>query len=215
MSAQEASVMYARSSTITARPSSIDDGITHVREQTMTALMQMPGCVGLSLLVDRDAGRCIATSSWDSEDAMRSSAAAVDSLRTMAAERFGGSLETVQEWEIAVLHREHSAGNGACVRCAWLQAPMGEMEQTIDAFIHTVLPEVEGMDGFCSASLFVDRSSGRTVGATAWDSRAAMDASREGMHQMRTDTAKRLGSSILDVQEFDLAIAHLRVPELV
>jgi heme-degrading monooxygenase HmoA len=181
----------------------------------MPALMEMPGCVGLSLLVDRDSGRCIATSSWESEDAMRSSETAVDSLRRMAADQFGGSLDTVEEWDIAVLHREHPSMEGTCVRCAWLQSPMGEMEQTIDAFIHTVLPEVEGMTGFCSASLLVNRSSGRTVGATAWDSRAAMDASREGTHQMRTNTASRLGSTILDVQEFDLAIAHLRVPELV
>jgi quinol monooxygenase YgiN len=215
MSAQEASMMYARSSTISARPSSIEDGIAHVREQTMPALMEMPGCVGLSLLVDRDTGRCIATSSWENEDAMRSSETAVGSLRSMAAEQFGGSLEKVQEWDIAVLHREHSSMEGTCARCAWLQSPMGEVDQTIDAFIHTVLPEVEGMNGFCSASLFVDRSSGMTVGATAWDSREAMDKSRAGTHQMRTNTASRLGSTILDVQEFDLAIAHLRVPELV
>jgi quinol monooxygenase YgiN len=207
--------MYARSSTISARPSSIDDGIAHVSEQTMSALLEMPGCIGLSLIVNRDSGRCIATSSWESEDAMRHSESAVDALRMMAAQQFGGSLETVQEWEIAVLHRDHAAMDGTCVRCAWLQAPMGELDQSIDAFVHTVLPEAEGMDGFCSASLFVDRSSGRTVGATAWDSRSALDASRDGMHQMRTNTASRLGSTILDVQEFDLALAHLRVPEMV
>lgn len=207
-------MMYARSSTISARPSSIDDGIAHVREQTMSALMEMPGCVGLSLLVNRDSGRCIATSSWESEDAMRQSESAVDGLRRMAAEQFGGSLEKVEEWDIAVLHREHTAMDRACVRCAWLQAPMGEIEQTIDAFIHTVLPEVEGMSGFCSASLFVNRSTCVTVGATAWDSREALDASRDSTHQMRTNTAGRLGSTILDVQEFDLAIAHLRVPEM-
>jgi quinol monooxygenase YgiN len=208
-------MMYARSSTISARPSSLDHGIAHVREQTMPALMEMPGCVGLSLLVDRNSGRCIATSSWESADAMLAIEAAVDSLRTIAADRFDGSLEQVEAWDIAVLHLERPSMEGTCVRCAWLQSPMGEMEQTIDAFIHTVLPEVEGRNGFCSASLFVDRSSGRTVGATAWDSRSAMDASRDGMHQMRTNTASRLGSTILDVQEFDLAIAHLRVPELV
>lgn len=207
--------MYARSSTIIAQPQSLDEGIRFVHEETMPALMKISGCLGMSLLVNRDTGRCIATSSWDSEEAMRSSADSAGSLRSMATDRFAGSVDKVEEWEIAVLHREHQASDGACVRCAWLQAPMGELEQTIDAFVHTVLPEVEGMDGFCSASLFVDRSSCRTVGATAWDSRDALDASRDATNQMRTNTAGRLGSTVLDVQEFDLAIAHLRVPELV
>jgi len=207
-------MMYARSSTISALPLSIDDGIGHVREQTMPSLMAMPGFVGLSLLVNRDSGRCIATSSWESEEDMRSSESVVDSLRRMAADHFGGSLEKVEEWEIAVVHREHAAMEGAWVRCAWLQPPMGEVDQTIDAFLHTVLPAVEDMHGFCSGSLFVNRSSGVTVGATAWDSQAALEASREGTHQMRMNTTSRLGSTILDVQEFELAIAHLRVPEM-
>lgn len=146
---------------------------------------------------------------------MRGSEAAVGSLRTMAAEQFGGSLETVNEWDIAVLHREHAAGDGACVRCAWAQLPAGELDRMIDTFAHTALPEVEGMTGFCSASFFVDRSSGRTVGAMAWDSRDAMDASRDTLDEMRSAAITRLGGTVLDVQEFDLAIAHLRVPELV
>src|SRR5689334_17523366 len=93
VSAQEASEMYARSSTIHAQPLSLDEGIMYVREQTMPALMQIPGCIGLSLLVDREFGHCIATSSWESEDAMRASADAADSLRTMATGRFAGSVE--------------------------------------------------------------------------------------------------------------------------
>lgn len=207
--------MYARSSTISAQPSSLDEGITHVREQTMPALMQMPGCVGLSLLVDRSSGRCIATSSWDSEDAMRASEGAVDSLRSMAADRFAGRLETVEEWDIAVLHREHSAMDGSCVRCTWMQCQMGGLDQLIDTFVHTVLPEVEGMGGFCSASLFVDRMSGRAVSATAWDTHAAMEGSRQSADQLRTHTMTRLGGTVTGVEEFELSIAHLRVPEMV
>lgn len=207
-------MMYARSTTIVAQASAIDDGITYLREQTMPALMTIDGCVGLSLLVDRESGQCIATSAWESEQAMRASESEVAPIRSDAGERLGGTIGRVEEWEIAVLHREHAAADGACVRCTWLQSPTDTTDLAIDTFKTYVLPRAEQMDGFCSASLFVDRASGQAVSATAWDSRAAMEAGREQASQLRTATAGQIGAEIVDVVEFDLAVAHLRVPEM-
>ena len=54
--------MYGRSTTIEGQPSLIDEGIDYVRDVVMPALRRMDGCIGLSLLVDRGSGRCIALS---------------------------------------------------------------------------------------------------------------------------------------------------------
>ncbi|MDT5106825.1 MAG: hypothetical protein QOI25_4338, partial [Mycobacterium sp.] len=67
-------VVYARSTTINAQSGSIDAGIAHIRDEVLPALRQLDGFVGLSLMVDRDSGRCIATTAWANEDAMRESA---------------------------------------------------------------------------------------------------------------------------------------------
>ena len=104
--------MYARSTTIQGQPSSIDAGIAHARDSVMPALEGIDGCVGLSLLVDRTSGRCIVTSSWESEEAMRASEEAIRPIRDRAAELLGGSRQ-VEEWEIAAMHREHRASEGA------------------------------------------------------------------------------------------------------
>src|SRR5271170_675195 len=69
--------VYARSTTIQAQPLSVDIGIAHVRDVVMPALQEIEGCVGLSLLVDRQSGSCIATSAWESMQAMRASAGRV------------------------------------------------------------------------------------------------------------------------------------------
>ena len=67
-----------------------------------------------------ESGRCIATTAWEAEEAMRASAEQVAPVRDRAAEMFGGSAN-VEEWEIAVLHRDHRSGEGACVRATWLK----------------------------------------------------------------------------------------------
>ena len=47
-----------------------------------------------------------------------------------------------------------------------------------------------------------------------FDSRKAMDRTREQAKELRNARTRELGADIVDVGEFDLAIAHLRVPEM-
>ena len=74
--------------------------------------------------------------------------------------------------------------------------------------------ELEQTPGFCSASLLVNRSAGLCCATTAWETREAMEASRPTADNMRSRTASESGGEIVDVHEFDLAYAHLHVPEM-
>ncbi|MBF6195818.1 MULTISPECIES: hypothetical protein [Nocardia] len=206
--------MYARSSTIAAQPSSMDDGIAYLRDEVMPNLPQLEGWVGLSLLVNRSTGRCIASTSWESQQALHASRGRAQQLRDGLARQLGGVVERVEEWDIAVMHRDHPADDTACARCSWVQVDPGQVERLIDTFRMEVLPQIETLDGFCSASLFVDRDSGRGVGAMVWSSREAMDATREHSNRIRSAATQRVGANVLEVGEFDLAFAHLRVPEM-
>jgi quinol monooxygenase YgiN len=205
--------VHARSTTFQARASEIDAGIRYVTQEVMPAIMAMEGCIGLSMLVNRESGRCIATSAWADEQSMRAADAALRPMREQAGTILGGSPQ-VDEWEIAVLHRDHRTSDSTCVRCTWLQTDDG-LDDAIERFRSEVLPTAEGMAGFCSASLMVDRQSGRAVSSVTWDSREAMEGSREAATQLRTRVAEASGAQVQDVAEFDLALAHLRVPELV
>ncbi|MBV9321482.1 MAG: antibiotic biosynthesis monooxygenase [Mycobacterium sp.] len=206
--------MYARSTTIEAQPSSIDAGITHIRDEVMPALQEVEGFVGLSLMLDRESGRCIATSSWETQEAMHASADRVRPTRDRAAQTFGGS-PTVDEWEIAVLHRDHRSGPGACVRATWLKVRPDQFDRAIEFYRESVLPAIEGLEGFCSASLLLDRTSWRAVSSSTFDSADAMQRNGDQARSLRTARLRDLGADQLDVGEFELAIAHLRVPELV
>ena len=205
--------MYARTTTVQAQPSSIDTGIAHVRDTVMPALDEgVEGYTGLSLLVDRSSGRCIATSAWQSEEAMRASAESIRPIR-YPADVFGGTAD-VEEWEIAALHRDHRSRDGACVRATWIKVGSDQMDRGIDFYKMTILPALEELEGFCSASLLVDRASGRGVASATFDSVEARDRNRDQLDRIRATGSQEVAAEVLDECDFELALAHLRVPEM-
>jgi quinol monooxygenase YgiN len=206
--------MYARSTTIMGDPARLDDGIAYVRDDVMPTITAMDGCLGLSMLIDRDTGQCIVTSSWDSEEAMQASNLHLAPMRMRGGQIMGGPPE-VDEWEVAVMHRDHPAPAGSCCRVTWMRLNHTDIDRDIDLYRAAMLPEMESIEGFCSASLLVNRALGRACNTTTYDSREALDASRERSWTIRDAGVREAGVDVLDVVECDLVLAHLRLPELV
>ena len=204
--------MYARTATVHGDPKAVDDGVAFLRDRVMPAVEGLPGYVGLSMLADRDTGRCIATTSWKDEAAMAATGEQLRPLRTRFAEMLGGEVE-LRTWEIAVLHRVHEAPDGACTRVTWTRTDPSRVEQALDAYRVGLLPRLEELDGFCSASLLVDRRDGRAAGSVTYADRMTLERSRTDATPVREEFAATVDSQILEVAEFDLVLAHLRVPD--
>ncbi|HEY5117381.1 MAG TPA: hypothetical protein VIJ00_17805 [Nakamurella sp.] len=205
--------MHARSTTFRARPVAIDDGIAFLRDEVMPAAMAMTGCTGLSMMADRRSGRCIATTAWDAADHMRASAGLMAPMRERAAAVMSAD-PFVEEWEIASVHRAHTSHDGACVRATWMWLEPGMVDHAVDTYRMVTLPRMQDLEGFCSASLFVDRELGRAVSSVTYDSHEAMNRSREAARTVRMGSARDAHAQVLDVAEFDLVLAHLRVREM-
>ncbi|WP_448627621.1 antibiotic biosynthesis monooxygenase family protein [Geodermatophilus sp. URMC 64] len=207
--------MYARSTTLQGNAGAVDDLIAYVRDEVMPRAEAADGFVGMSMLCDREAGRCIVTTAWATEEAMRASGEALRDTRTRGAEIIGAPKPQVEQWEIAAMHRVRETGDGACARVIWCQAQHGALDRILEAWRTTIPPQLEQMDGFCAVSVLVDRDSARAVAAVSYESRAAMDRSAERGLALRDRFAASHGFDITDVAEFDIVLAHLRVPELV
>jgi hypothetical protein len=207
--------MYARSTSVQGDPARIDEGIRYVRDEVMPAVTGMKGCIGLSMLVDRGSGHVIVTTSWTSEDEMQATDINVSALRSRAAEILGSDEPEVRQWEIAVMHREHDAREGSWCRVTWMTCPPSEVDSTLDFFRDTVMPRLEAFDGFCSASMLVDRATGQCCATARFDSREELDATREMTQRMREQRSREGNVEFGNIEECELVIAHLRVPELV
>jgi heme-degrading monooxygenase HmoA len=205
--------MYARSTTVQADPGAIDEGITFLREKVLPTLAGTAGCIGLSMLTDRESGRCIAATSWETEEAMRATTEQVRSVRNQLVLRLGGEDADVREWEVGVVHRDRPAGDGASAQVTWARIQPNHVPDLLDAYRRNLMPRLQELPGFCSVSMLVDRRNGRTVSVTCFEDRDAVLRTRKHARVLREQFATAMGARIVDVGEMDLAIAHLRVPE--
>jgi hypothetical protein len=169
----------------------------------------------MSLLVDRESGRCIATTAWESEAAMQASAEQVKPLRADAEQSLGTTSSEVGTWDVAVMHRDHASPEGACARVTWLSGDAGLADRAADVYRMVILPTVQEWDGFCSASLMISRETGRVVGTVTFETPAQLEATREAAKDLRQRASERLDARVDDMAEMEVAMAHLHVPELV
>src|SRR4028119_1767448 len=102
--------MHARVSTIQGAPGKVDDVLRQTQEQTLPQLQKMEGFKGFVALGDRQSGKMLGVSFWESEEALRATEEAVSSVRSEAADTAGGIVASVGEYEVFVNEAPSSAG---------------------------------------------------------------------------------------------------------
>ncbi len=107
--------MYARVNTIEGSPDRIDDATRHIQEQTMPQLRQMEGFEGFVALGDRQSGKVLGVAFWESEEALRATEEALSSVRSGAAEAAGGTLTSVERYEVLFNEAPSAGPLGAAV----------------------------------------------------------------------------------------------------
>ena len=117
--------MYARVTTIQGSPDKMDDATRHFQEQALPQLQKMEGFKGFVALGDRQSGKMLGVAFWESEEALRATEQAASSVRSGAADAFGGIVASVEEYEVLV-NEAPSAG------------PLGAVTGTVGGVTDTV-----------------------------------------------------------------------------
>lgn len=74
-------------------------------EDAMEPVRQMEGNQGAALLVDRNSGKAITITYWDTEDHLQSSAEQANKLRQEASDTGGLTIRGVESYEVALESR--------------------------------------------------------------------------------------------------------------
>jgi heme-degrading monooxygenase HmoA len=94
--------MHARVNTFDGKPEDFDAAMKQVREKVLPAARQIPGFAGMISLGDRQTGRAIGITLWESEEALRASEEAATAVRQTGP----GSVAGVERYEVTGLFLE-------------------------------------------------------------------------------------------------------------
>lgn len=194
--------MHARVSVVTADPANLGYVVDYVVE-VRPAIEDEVGCLGMSLQVDEDVGLALVMSFWVSGDAMHESEPRVAPRRQEVLKR-GAATMSVERYRVADFTRPQPAPDGAGVRIARLETEPADVEAAVTAYEDLMLPWLVEADGFCSAMLLMDRSTGRGIEQSVWRDTGALVTSRGPAATARADTVAAADMAIRTLEEHRL-----------
>jgi heme-degrading monooxygenase HmoA len=94
--------MHARVTTMEGTSERLDDGLRQIREDVVPQLQQQDGFKGFVVFDNRQSGKLIGFSLWESEQAMQASEDVGDRTRTESAGVMDDTITGVERYEVAL-----------------------------------------------------------------------------------------------------------------
>ena len=93
--------MHARASSMSGDPGKVDEAARMLEEDLYGQLEQMDGFRGVAALAQRDSGKSLVVTFWESEDALTASEERASQMRSKAADETGAtSAPQVDRYEV-------------------------------------------------------------------------------------------------------------------
>ena len=191
--------MYARVTTFQGSPDRIEDGLRIFREQATPAVQGQPGFRGAYVLVDRQTGKGLTLSVWESQAAMTASDAAVRQVREQGIQASGvSSMPTAARYEVAVqaeaTGQAAATGSGhATARVTTAQIPPERIEELLRHIREQNAPTMQQQPGFQRAYYCIDRQRGQGLALSLWQSREAVQQAEATLNQARDQAGQVSG----------------------
>jgi heme-degrading monooxygenase HmoA len=92
--------VHVRVTTLQMDPSTLDQVTAQLESEDVPGFQQLDGFKGMTVVADRQSGKTMALSFWESEEAMRGSEEAVKEARQRAADTGGAGEPQVERFEV-------------------------------------------------------------------------------------------------------------------
>ena len=97
-------------------------------------------------------------------------------------------------------------------RVSILEGPGEGVDQATTIARERLVPALREVDGFAGMLILADRSTGRSMGITLWESEQALRASEDAATGMRSQTADETSAQIVGVERYEVTLDERRDP---
>ena len=204
--------MHARIAAFENRDMSRADELVRLVRDRQASGEEIPGALGMYMLVDRAAGAMLGISIFESEDAIRAAEPLFERMGDEVPEEIRGKRVSVDVYEVAI----HEVSDGAAAaRISTFTGDPAMIDEGLRHAVQDVLPDARSMDGWKGIVMLVDRQTGSERTITLWESREALEASEATADQLRARAAEEAEQRIVSVERFEVPLAFDRAPRLV
>jgi heme-degrading monooxygenase HmoA len=169
----------------------IDAGLAFVRDTVTPVLRQQHGFRGVTVSADRAGGVFGVLTLWETESDRDASDSALLKVREEATKFIGGEM-TVDTYEEVALEMVGPPSVGASLLVRSISMDPGKIEENVEFFKETVLPQIKASPGFLAVRNMINRSTGEGIVGTVWADAASMDAAAEMAQQRQAQAAGRV-----------------------
>ncbi len=203
--------MHARVLTVEATPERFDEDISAMTSRVMRSVQASPGFMGAYWFGDRSTGIAVAVVFFNAENTLHASDDQGERIRHEVSSAVDVGVTGVEEYEV-VAETGPTVSHTAqfCRSLAWQEDPR-HIERAIRRINEGVMPGVRQNVGFQGGFWLVDRTTGRSVGFTLWDTAENLRTSGAIGRQMREEPVRRGEMRILGLQEYEV-IARAETP---
>ncbi len=192
-----------------ADPAALGDCVGYLEQGAIGAIEAEPGSLGVSLLTEPGRGGAVLESYWSALDGLRNSEQAAEELRSELIRRAGGAV-AVKEYGVHVFEQEGPLLGGEVARLTRISVKPDAVDDAIEVFGDTAVPEFVEAQGFCGAMLFADLTSGQLVSQTIWLNTAARAASPSAGHVVLVDMFGSAETKVSQPEDYSLEYTSAR-----
>ncbi|MFE0465170.1 antibiotic biosynthesis monooxygenase [Kitasatospora sp. NPDC058965] len=201
--------MYVRTAYVTGDPAQIDQALDGLLVEAVKLLSDQPGYRGYGLFADREIGKIIMGSWWDTAEHAESSNEQLQQRRAELLAPFAASTSVMTSEALAYTpNPQVEAGGG--FRIGRFQMPPDRLDELTELFRSTALPAFEATAGFAGATLLADRGTGFGSVGTLWATRAALAASRGAQATSRAKATAATPMNLIALEEFEVVLLDRR-----
>ncbi|MCS0599954.1 hypothetical protein NX794_01680 [Streptomyces sp. LP11] len=202
--------MFVRTVYATGDPAELDTAVRALNSRGHDLLEERPGYRGAGVFVDRQLGKLLSVSWWETEEARYNSDEVMRERRPALLGPFAGTV-AVENYEVAVFHALHQRSTtGGGLRLARVEFDPADADLFADAFHADLLPRLEALPGLARAALFLDRHRGRGLVGTLFTDPHSLAASRAGQARVRREGAAKAEVTVVGLEEFEVVHADAR-----